>query len=115
MPEVKGTEPSDKDASQQSFQITPLAVTLPKGGAIKGIAEKFGINPFTGTWSLRISMDKRLGQVCTTALPLLRSGSATFRLVLGEASPFLRSLAKLIKPPKYAASAERPRPRREYA
>lgn len=48
--------PSSTQASQEkSFQITPPAISLPKGGgAIRGIGEKFGVNPVTGTGSLSI-------------------------------------------------------------
>lgn len=45
----------DKDATDHSFHISPPTINLPKGGgAIRGIGEKFGVNPVTGTGSLMI-------------------------------------------------------------
>jgi hypothetical protein len=55
VPEAKGNETSGKEAPQNSFQITPPSISMPKGGgAIRGIGEKFGVNPVTGTGSLAI-------------------------------------------------------------
>ena len=52
------TPPSDRDDSktpQQQFQVAPPQLNLPKGGgAIRGIGEKFAINPVTGTGSLSV-------------------------------------------------------------
>jgi RHS repeat-associated protein len=49
------TSPSASAPSNESFQVTPPSITLPKGGgAIRGIGEKFGVNPVTGTGSLTI-------------------------------------------------------------
>lgn len=48
------TQQSQQSASD-SFQLSPPAVSLPKGGgAIKGIDEKFSVNPATGTASLSV-------------------------------------------------------------
>lgn len=55
MLEAKGNDTNGKEASQNSFQITPPAISLPKGGgAIRGIGEKFSANPVTGTGSMSI-------------------------------------------------------------
>ncbi|SLM48752.1 RHS repeat-associated core domain-containing protein [Nitrospira japonica] len=55
MPEATGTEDRGKEPRENSFQITPPAIALPKGGgAIHGMGEKFGVNPVTGTGSLTI-------------------------------------------------------------
>ncbi|BFU96282.1 MAG: RHS repeat-associated core domain-containing protein [Nitrospira sp.] len=55
MPEATRTEDRGKEPRENSFQITPPAIALPKGGgAIRGIGEKFGVNPVTGTGSLTI-------------------------------------------------------------
>ena len=49
-------EESPKSESKESdFRIQPPAINLPKGGgAIKGIDEKFTVNPATGTGSLNV-------------------------------------------------------------
>src|SRR5881392_4033939 len=40
---------------KQSFQISAPSISLPKGGgAIRGIGEKFGANPVTGTGSMTV-------------------------------------------------------------
>ena len=69
MLKVKGNETCGTPERIPKHSISYHAA---KGSAIKGIGEKFDINPVTGTWSLPISMYKRLGRACTTALPLLR-------------------------------------------
>ncbi len=47
--------PSASAPTNESFQVTPPSISLPKGGgAIRGIGEKFGVNPVTGTGSLTI-------------------------------------------------------------
>jgi RHS repeat-associated protein len=46
---ARGTAPND------SFLITPPALSLPKGGgAIRGLGEKFAANPVTGTGSMTV-------------------------------------------------------------
>src|SRR5262244_3530107 len=41
--------------SANSFQTTPPAIVLPKGGgAIRGMGEKFAANPVTGTASMTV-------------------------------------------------------------
>ena len=41
---------SRSGAEQNSFAVAAPQVTLPKGGgAVRGIGEKFGANPVTGT------------------------------------------------------------------
>ena len=55
MPDAKGNETSGKETPQNSFQITPPAISLPKGGgAIRGMGEKFAANPVTGTGSMSV-------------------------------------------------------------
>ncbi len=55
MPEMAERGDQGKQGSGDSFQISPPHITLPKGGgAIRGIGEKFGVNPVTGTGSLTI-------------------------------------------------------------
>lgn len=55
MPEMAERGGQGKQATGDSFQISPPHITLPKGGgAIRGIGEKFGVNPVTGTGSLTI-------------------------------------------------------------
>ena len=50
MPETKGNDASGKAPPDQSFRVTPPAITLPRGsGAIRGIDEKFAANSVTGT------------------------------------------------------------------
>ncbi|WP_019502247.1 SpvB/TcaC N-terminal domain-containing protein [Pseudanabaena sp. PCC 6802] len=46
---------SSKDSGSNSYFSSPSAVSLPKGGgAIRGIGEKFSINPVTGTGALSL-------------------------------------------------------------
>lgn len=55
MPEAKGNETGTQNTPEKSFQISPPAITLPKGGgAIRGIGEKFAANPVTGTGSMSV-------------------------------------------------------------
>ena len=43
------------DSNHASFSVSPPQISLPKGGgAIRGIGEKFGVSPATGTGSLTI-------------------------------------------------------------
>lgn len=50
-------------SATESFQVTAHAISLPKGGgAIRGINEKFCVNPVTGTGSLTISIHTSLGR-----------------------------------------------------
>jgi len=45
----------EDSASAQSFVVSAPQVSLPKGGgAIRGIGEKFGANPVTGTGSMLV-------------------------------------------------------------
>jgi RHS repeat-associated protein len=47
--------PNQSDAPNQQTQNTPPSLSLPKGGgAIRGIGEKFAINPVTGTGSMTV-------------------------------------------------------------
>jgi len=49
------TSPSVSAPTNESFQVTPPSITLPKGGgAIRGIGEKFAANPVTGTGSMTV-------------------------------------------------------------
>ena len=55
MPDSKGNETSGKEAPQNSFQVAPPSITMPKGGgAIRGMGEKFAANPVTGTGSMTV-------------------------------------------------------------
>ncbi len=55
MPEAKGNETGTQSTPDKSFQISPPAITLPKGGgAIRGMGEKFAANPVTGTGSMSV-------------------------------------------------------------
>jgi len=46
---------SASTSTQASFQVSAPSISLSKGGgAIRGIVEKFGVNPVTGTGSLTI-------------------------------------------------------------
>ena len=46
---------SSKNSGADGFQLSPPALTLPKGGgAIRGIGEKFAANPVTGTGSMSV-------------------------------------------------------------
>ena len=50
-----GTSNQDEKNKSGSSQISPPSVSLPKGGgAIRGIGEKFGANPVTGTGSMTV-------------------------------------------------------------
>lgn len=42
------------DAVGRSLAVTAPPISLPKGGAIRGISEKFGANPVTGTGSMMV-------------------------------------------------------------
>src|ERR1700740_382526 len=45
----------EKKTSDESFQVTGPRLTLPKrGGALRGIGEKFAANPVTGTGTLTV-------------------------------------------------------------
>src|SRR5437867_882714 len=49
----QGSQPDSN--GQQSFQIAAPSISLPKGGgAIRGMGEKFGANPVTGTGSMTV-------------------------------------------------------------
>ncbi|MDF0645957.1 MAG: SpvB/TcaC N-terminal domain-containing protein [Nitrospira sp.] len=63
MPEATRTEDQGKEPRENSFQIAPPAIALPKGGgAIRGMGEKFGVNPVTGTGSLTIPIYTSAGR-----------------------------------------------------
>jgi Salmonella virulence plasmid 65kDa B protein len=50
-----GNDADGKGATQDPFQISAPAITMPKGGgAIRGMGEKFSANPVTGTGSMTI-------------------------------------------------------------
>src|ERR1017187_6360918 len=54
MNETKTSVGSD-DSNHASFSLSAPLISLPKGGgAIRGIGEKFGVSPATGTGSLTI-------------------------------------------------------------
>ena len=45
----------EKAGKEQSHQVTPPSVSIPKGGdAIRGMGEKFAANPVTGTGSMTV-------------------------------------------------------------
>lgn len=51
----QGSDSSEKNGGANEFILTPPAISTPKGGgAIRGIDEKFQVNPATGTGSLTI-------------------------------------------------------------
>ena len=55
MPEAKQHETGTQSTPEKSFQISPPAISLPKGGgAIRGMGEKFAANPVTGTGSMSV-------------------------------------------------------------
>ena len=55
MPNNQEKEAADRERVGDVGQIRPPAISLPKGGgAIKGIDEKFTVNPATGTGSLNV-------------------------------------------------------------
>lgn len=55
MREAKESETGTSNAPEKPFQISPPAISLPKGGgAIRGIGEKFATNPVTGTGSMSV-------------------------------------------------------------
>ncbi|MEA2163478.1 MAG: hypothetical protein QOK37_1605 [Thermoanaerobaculia bacterium] len=57
VPEPMNTQESRKPEESKDQRFSPAAVSLPKGGgAIKGIGEKFGANPVTGTGSMTIPL-----------------------------------------------------------
>jgi hypothetical protein len=48
-------ESGQKAAAAEKHRVTPLTISLPKGGgAIRGIGEKFAANPVTGTGSMTV-------------------------------------------------------------
>jgi RHS repeat-associated protein len=53
-PSLPQPQPAD-DSAQAPGQVSAPTITLPKGGgAIRGIGEKFGVNPVTGTGSMTV-------------------------------------------------------------
>ncbi|MDR4467886.1 MAG: FG-GAP-like repeat-containing protein [Nitrospira sp.] len=63
MADTKEKGPSTKEASDRPFQVIPPAISLPKGGgAIRGMGEKFGANPVTGTGSMTVPIATSSGR-----------------------------------------------------
>jgi hypothetical protein len=66
--EIGGTNSSTKSGSNtpsnnNNNQLTLPAISLPKGGgAIRGIGEKFGANPVTGTASVSVPIFTSFGR-----------------------------------------------------
>lgn len=59
----QSSKPSSSAPQEKSFQISAPTISLPKGGgAIRGMGEKFGVNPVTGTGSLTIPIYTSLGR-----------------------------------------------------
>src|SRR5215472_6607428 len=55
MGERQGSNGYNSDTAASSFAVSASAIALPKGGgAIRGIGEKFGANPVTGTGSMSV-------------------------------------------------------------
>jgi Salmonella virulence plasmid 65kDa B protein len=54
MPNSKSTADESKVAATDKNQIAAPTISLPKGGAIRGIGEKFAANPVTGTGSMTV-------------------------------------------------------------
>ncbi|MBS1910851.1 MAG: hypothetical protein JST22_02580 [Bacteroidetes bacterium] len=60
---AESKSPSGKGASQRKAPFSVPTISLPKGGgAIRGIGEKFGVNPATGTGSLTIPVASSPGR-----------------------------------------------------
>ena len=54
-PNLKSNNQANDSDSDRGYVSPPSAVELPKGGgAIRGIGEKFSVNPITGTGSLSV-------------------------------------------------------------
>jgi hypothetical protein len=61
--EGKSGESGSGQPAADRHQISPPAIILPKGGgAIRGIDEKFQVNPATGTGSLSVLIATSLGR-----------------------------------------------------
>src|SRR5262245_45183152 len=55
MPDQHGASGNQQGGAGDNFRVSAPQLLLPKGGgAIRGIGEKFGANPVTGTGSLSI-------------------------------------------------------------
>src|ERR1700689_892086 len=55
MPDKHNSELNSDQPADQKFGVAAPQLSLPKGGgAIRGIGEKFGANPVTGTGSLTV-------------------------------------------------------------
>ena len=55
MPDRQEGNTAAKETGSEKGQLQPPAISLPKGGgAIKGIDEKFTVNPATGAGSLNV-------------------------------------------------------------
>jgi hypothetical protein len=53
----------EKPSVSEEFAVTPPAITLPKGGgAVRGIDEKFSVNPANGTASFSIPIASAPGR-----------------------------------------------------
>ncbi len=57
-----GIPPSNSQSDSSSKSIQPPAVTLPKGGSIRGMGEKFAANPVTGTGSMSVPITTSPGR-----------------------------------------------------
>src|SRR5918993_1613065 len=54
-PSSSSSGSSSNTDSKESFQVSAPSISLPKGGgAIRGMGEKFGANPVTGTGSMSV-------------------------------------------------------------
>jgi len=55
MPEIARKGSNGKDSAKTEGQISPPSINLPTGGgAIRGMGEKFAVNPVTGTGSTTV-------------------------------------------------------------
>jgi len=64
VPDAKGNETGTQNPPEKSFQISPPAISLPKGGgAIRGMGEKFAANPVTGTGSMSVPIATSPGRL----------------------------------------------------
>ena len=65
------TESPAQPQPQDQQQSPVPAITLPKGGgAIRGIGEKFGANPVTGTGSMTVPIATSPGSRCRSFSPV---------------------------------------------
>ena len=65
-------------AADDKFRVSAPQLSLPKGGgAIRGIGEKFGANPVTGTGSMTVPLAVSPGRSGFGPQPTLRYDSGT--------------------------------------